>query len=139
MTSEKCPFSSLQAAGVAGCPLAREVVRRGGSEYDCTRPAALQACSALARHLVTIGLPALGHEDDLTLTPKSVYDRALVGGLRGVRGLLGPDAGEDPLDDLWALVSAMQARLGEPDALPTKPLTEAMAACAPPRRRGRRR
>ena len=144
MPSDKCPFSSLQAAAVARCPLAREVVRRGGSEYDCTQPASLQACGALARHLVAIGLPALGHEDDLTLTPKSVYDRALIGGLRGIHGLLGGglpggDAGADPLEDLWGLVSTMQAHLGGPEALPTPPLTEAMAACEAPRRRGRRR
>jgi hypothetical protein len=60
MTSAKCPFSTLQAAGITNCQLASQVVRRGGSEFDCTQSEALATCQAMSRQLIRIGLPALG-------------------------------------------------------------------------------
>lgn len=134
MANPKCPFTTLQAAGLATCSLADLVVRRGGAEYDCTRPEAHRRCAELATHLLAIGLPALGHTDDLTATPKSAYDRALMGGLKGINELT--DGIDDDLhrQDIHALVDAV-----DPAALPDAPLLTAIEAYQPPRRRGRRR
>ena len=87
MTSAKCPFSTLQAAGITNCQLASQVVRRGGSEFDCTKSEALSICQEMSRQLTKIGLSALGYEDDLVATPKSAYDRALFGGLIGLNDM----------------------------------------------------
>jgi hypothetical protein len=136
MTDPKCPFTTLQAAGLAACTLADQVVRRGGAEYDCTRPDAHRRCTALATHLLALGLPALGHTDDLTATPKSAYDRALMGGLAGVnRAIEGVD---DDLHrrDIRALV---EASAEDPASLPDATLLAAIEGYEPPRRRGRRR
>ena len=136
MSGMKCPFSTVQAGGLAKCSLAQQVVRRGGSEYDCTEAGAFDRCSAVAGRLVTIGLPALGHEDDLTQTPKSAYDRALLGGLAGIDAIL---AAEDPATaDLGPRIAALSERFPDPAAVPAEPLVEAIRNCSPPKRRGRR-
>ena len=101
----KCPFAALLAAGVGRCPKAVEVVRRGGSEYDCSEAVAWQRCVPLQQHLLTLGLAALGHVDDLGATPKSVYDRVMLGGLCGIAELL-PDEPRPAVDgDIGGLVT----------------------------------
>jgi hypothetical protein len=136
MPGMKCPFSTVQAAGLAQCSLAQQVVRRGGSEYDCTETASFDRCSAVAGKLLTIGLPALGYEDDLTQTPKSAYDRVLLGGLAGIDAIL---AAADPATaDLGPRIAAFSERFPEPAAVPAEPLVEAIRNYSPPKRRGRR-
>lgn len=135
MANPKCPFTTLQAAGLTACTLADQVVRRGGAEYDCTQPEAHRRCAALAAHLVAIGLPALGYADDLTATPKSAYDRVLMGGLAGVNRAV--DGADDDLhrQDIRALVGSIA---DDPATLPDVTLLAAIEAYEPPRRRGRR-
>jgi hypothetical protein len=44
----KCPFAAPITAGLAACRNAQEVVRRGGSEYDCRNEADHSGCTALS-------------------------------------------------------------------------------------------
>lgn len=137
MPSDKCPFSAVQAAALTRCELAREVVRRGGSEFDCTDPAACALCSALSRHLITTGFAALGAEDDLTVTPKSVYDRVQLGGLQGINALLPQLADDTCRTNIRALVAAMAERYPDLSTLPAEQLVAAIEAYRPPKRRRR--
>lgn len=135
----KCPFSVIQAAGIARCSRAREVVRRGGSEFDCTDTAALERCSALQRRLLDVGLETLGHVDDLNTTPKSVYDRVLVGGLRGI-GEATPDATAASYEtDIWSLVEAALGMFPDLAHLPPEPIADGVRTTQLQRRRGSRK
>ena len=139
MTDLKCPFTNLQAAGACGCRNAREVVRRGGVEHDCTDGAAHGACMDLTTRFKAVGLAALGHEDDLTLTPRSVYDRVLLGGLAGLRRAVDPSDHAWETRDIRTVVEAAAARHPDLTAVPAAELVPAMEACEPARRRRRRR
>lgn len=139
MQNHKCPFSSAQAAGIAHCELAQEVIRRGGSEYDCTRADAHGICNRLSERLISIGFAALGHVDDLTQTPKSVYDRVLLGGLKGINDSLEEVEEETYLTNIWAVVEAMARKHPDMEALPTEVLVSAMEGYKAPKRRGSRR
>ncbi len=133
----KCPFSMVQASGASACSKAQEVIRRGGSEYDCTDPDAHPRCTDLVTHLNAVALPALGHEDDLTLTPKSVYERVLLGGLQGLRRAADPgdDAPETP--DIWAVVAAARERYPDFPSIPAEDFVPAVEACQVRKRRRR--
>jgi hypothetical protein len=135
MTMNKCPFSAIQAAGTAACDLAQEVVRKGGSEFDCTDPNARPVCVALSAHLIRVGFDALDLVDDLGVTPKSAYDRAQIGGLQGLNTLLPAPAGDQPLQNLWALTGAVDRRYADILDIPDAPVVEAIRACKPSRRR----
>ena len=139
MTSAKCPFSALQSAGTTNCRLASQVVRRGGSEFDCTEPEALSICQEMSRQLIEIGLLALGFEDDLVATPKSAYDRALFGGLIGLNQCMEDLSEELHKQDIWPLVEAATQRFPDHAALPRKSLESAIQAWKPGRRRHRKR
>jgi hypothetical protein len=139
MSSNKCPFSTLQAAGLSACEMADHVVRRGGSEYDCTRADAHQRCAALSRHLLDIGLPALGYEDDLGTTPKSAYDRALIGGLQGLATLLPDNAAALHASNIHGLLEATLTADSDPASLPADVLVRGIENYRPARRRGRAR
>ncbi len=137
MTELKCPFSIVLAAASARCGNAREVVRRGGAEYDCTVPAAHALCRELTDHLKARALPALGHEDDLTVTPKSVYERILLGGLQGL-GAAGDGAGQaQSTADIRTTVDAARRRHGGVAAIPDDEFIPAIEACTLRRRRRR--
>lgn len=137
MTELKCPFTVVQAAGTCACSKAQEVIRRGGSEYDCTDAHAHPLCTALVSHLNAVALPALGHEDDLTLTPRSVYERILLGGLQGLRRAADPtdDAPETP--DIWAAVDAARNRYPDFPQVPAEDVVPAIEACQLRKRRRR--
>lgn len=129
MSSNKCPFSIIQASGACGCRHAREVVRRGGSEYDCTEARAHAVCSALVEHLNALALPELGYEDDLTQTPKSVYERILLGGLQGLRQASDPEDKAPETTDIWPVVEATAAQYGEVTKIPVQTVLPAIQAC----------
>lgn len=134
---EKCPFSSLQAAGLCQCGLAQQVVRRGGSEYDCSNNEAQTVCSALARRLIEIGFAELGRDDDLAVTPKSVYDRVWMGGLLALQQLTEGLQERQELNDVWSLVARARpelSRLAEHKAI----LLRAIEDYRAPKRRQRR-
>lgn len=138
MPDNKCPFSMVQASATCHCRNAREVIRRGGSEFDCTAPQAHGVCVELVRHFNAVALPALGYEDDLTLTPKSVYERILVGGLLGLRTAQDPADSSLETPDIWSVVEAACERYPAVEAIPDSDFVPAIEGCAlKKRRRGR--
>jgi hypothetical protein len=138
MSEYKCPFSLVQASGTCHCRHAQEVVRRGGSEFDCREPAAHAVCSALRRHLNSTALPALGYEDDLTLTPKSVYERILLGGLQGLRTMLDAADRDPQTADIWKVVNAVRERYPAMEGIPAAEFLPAIETCTLKKRQRRR-
>ena len=135
MSEHKCPFSIVQASATCHCRNAREVIRRGGSEFDCTAPDAHGACVVLVEHFNAVALPALGYADDLTLTPKSVYERILVGGLQGLRMTQDPANNGLETADIWGVVEAARTRYPSLDAIPGGDFVPAIEACKLRKRR----
>lgn len=133
MSELKCPFSILQAAGYSRCHLGREVIRRGGSEYDCEAPEPHARCGELVEHLNAVALPALGYADDLTQTPRSVYQRILLGGLRGLQG------SDGEIDDIDTVIAAAVQRFGGLKAIPAQELLPAISRCEVRKRRKKER
>jgi hypothetical protein len=85
----KCPFAAPITVGRARCRHALEVVRRGGSEYDCVSADSHAICVEVFGALKRQGLEAFAVEDDLTSMPHSVSVKIQTGGLDGLRRLLG--------------------------------------------------
>ncbi len=138
MAEYKCPFSMLQASGSCACQNAQEVIRRGGSEYDCKDPRSHGLCLALVTHLNARALPALGHQDDLTLTPKSVYERVLLGGLQGLRQTHNPADKAVETPDIWTVVEQAQKEYSGMEAIPDSVFIPAVEACTIRRRQRKR-
>lgn len=108
--SAKCPFAAPMTKGQVGCHNAQEVVRRGGSEYDCRSPEHHNVCMDLFARLKAEALPAFGVEDDLTVMPHSVLVKIQGGGLMGLSRLL--DESAAPIADVADLVGWVQERYG---------------------------
>jgi len=138
MSGFKCPFSSVQASAICRCSNAQEVIRRGGSEFDCKAPQAHRACVSTVQHFNAVALPALGYEDDLTLTPKSVYERILAGGLLGLRMAQDPADNDLETTDIWSVVEAVHAKYPEVNLIPDSDFVPAIEGCSL-RKRHRRR
>ena len=137
--TRKCPFAAPITTARAACRHATEVVRRGGSEYDCADAAAHDRCTALFIGLKRTGLDAFQVEDDLTQMPHSVLVKIQTGGLTGLRWLLEPAADPDaPIADVSALVADAAEAYGGVEQVPVAALAEDMRACKL-ERRGRRR
>ena len=140
----KCPFAAPLTAGKAGCHNAQEVVRRGGSEYDCRSAPDHAVCLALFERLKAAALPAFGVEDDLLSMPHSTLIRIQGGGLLGLHRLLADQPGEvgraDPeIADVADLVDRARQRYGDLALLPVAGLTAEMRAYQLERRGSRRR
>ena len=135
MTTAKCPFSMIQAGGEASCSLAQQVVRRGGSEYDCTDAESHGECGQLLQALNAEALPALGYEDDLTMTPNSVYQRVMLGGLLGLRQEVDAQETEIHTSDIHAVVAQASSRHGSVEAIPLASLIPVMKDLKIKRRR----
>ena len=88
----KCPFAASITARRADCAKATQVVRRGGSEYDCSDAQAHARCTALFARLKPVGLSVFAVEDDLTQMPHSVLVKIQGGGLAGLQRLAGQSA-----------------------------------------------
>ena len=137
MSEYKCPFSPVQASGTCRCRHAQEVVRRGGSEFDCREPAVHALCCSLVQHLNSTALTALGYEDDLAQTPKSVYERILLGGLQGLRLLLDATDREPQTADIGSVVEALRERYPAMEWIPVADFLPAIEACTLKKRRRR--
>ena len=113
----KCPFGAPLTKGDFGCSHAQEVVRRGGSEYDCRSAPDHARCSELFDRLKQASLPAFQVEDDLTSMPHSVQVKIQYGGLLGLERLAGgrPPGG---IEDISTTVSAAKDRYGSLAAIP---------------------
>jgi hypothetical protein len=125
--TRKCPFAAPITTGRAACTKANEVVRRGGSEYDCTDVAAHNRCEALFDGLKQTGLAAFDVPDDLTQMPHSVLVKIQTGGLTGLRRLLEPDTDPAaPVHDVATLVDAAVAAHGSIGQVPIGGLADDM-------------
>jgi hypothetical protein len=118
----KCPFAAPITKGTAACRHAREVVRRGGSEYDCAFEAAHRLCSELFARLKARGLSAFGVEDDLSSMPHSVLVKIQSGGLLGLARIGGRPAGDGRIEDVSRLVSGVCDRHGGVAHVPVEQL-----------------
>ena len=115
----KCPFSAALIRGLAACPNAEEVVRRGGSEFDCRCERHHATCSDLYGRLKAQALPAFGVEDDLTSMPHSVLVKIQCGGMLGVARLVdGAEQQPAAMADLAALIDRALARYGSTADVP---------------------
>lgn len=137
--TRKCPFAAPITTSRAACRHATEVVRRGGSEYDCDEAAAQDRCSTLFAGLKNTGLDAFEVDDDLTQMPHSVLVKIQTGGLIGLRRLLEPAAAPDaPIADVSALAAQAADAYGGVEQVPVASLAEDMRACKLERRSRRR-
>ena len=142
--SLKCPFAAPITAGRAACRNALEVVRRGGSEYDCRSEPDHTACAALLDHLKAAALPAFGVEDDLLSMPHSTLVKIQSGGLLGLTRLLGDHVADGAgggieVMDISDLVGRTRARYGDVGLVPCAELTGDMLGYRLERRGSRRR
>jgi len=133
---QKCPFASAIVLGLAACRHAEQVVRRGGSEYDCRSAPDHAACQDLFDRLKAAALPACGVEDDLTSMPHSILVKVQCGGLQGLVRLMG--RAEDRIEDIAGLRAAAADTFGGAEGLPVAELVEDITAFRA-ERRGRRR
>ena len=133
---QKCPFASALVTGLALCRHAEQVVRRGGSEYDCRSSEDHAACVALFDRFKATALPAFGVEDDLGSMPHSVLVKVQCGGLRGLARLGGQEA--DPIADIAMLRDESLRGSGGLEGLPVTDLVPDMTGFRS-ERRGRRR
>lgn len=138
METLKCPFSAPLVTHQFGCARAREVVRRGGAEIDCTDVDAATRCERLFMRLKAAVLPAFGVEDDLLSMPHSVLVKIQYGGLLGLQRLLaGTPTSEERVADVSTLVRDAITRYGQADAIPCDQLIADVTAFKPRARRGR--
>mgnify|MGYP001039405152 CR=1 FL=1 len=142
--SLKCPFAAPITAGRAACCNAQEVVRRGGSEYDCLSEADHAACVGLFDRLKAAALPALGVEDDLLSMPHSTLVKIQSGGLLGLARLLGDHVAVEAeegakIADISDLVGRARVRYGNLGLVPCTELTGDMQGYRLDRRGSRRR
>lgn len=133
----KCPFAAPITSGRAACTNAREVVRRGGSEYDCAAPDAHTRCTEVYARLKDVGLAAFEVEDDLTSMPHSVLVKIQGGGLAGLQRLAGEDA--PAIDDVDTLLERVLAQSGGIDGVPFDQVANDMTGYKLERRTRRRR
>ena len=135
----KCPFASPLIKDTAACPYAREVVRRGGSEFDCLSEPAHDLCEQVFAGLRVCALVAADVEDDPTLMPHSLLVKIQSGGLLGLQRLLGESDADARLAEIGDLVARASAHFGGADRIPYAALGEDMTGFKLERRAGRRR
>jgi hypothetical protein len=119
MENFKCAFAAPLITKQFGCHHALEVTRRGGPDIACQSEPAHQRCGQLFDELKAAALPAMGHVDDLNLTPASVYTKLQYGGLLGLRRQLDQaPAVAERIDDIDALVERLTEEYPDPATLP---------------------
>lgn len=136
MEQLRCFFSAPLVSRQFGCTCAKEVVRRGGAEIDCSEAPAHARCEQLFQHMRAAALPAFGVEDDLLSMPHSVQVKIQYGGLLGLQRMLsGATPAPERVDDIHALVQQAQARFGGAGAIPCDALVAEITAFKPRSRR----
>lgn len=136
MEEHKCPFSAPLVSRLFGCTHAREVVRRGGAEINCTEVAAHARCTDLFQQLKLSALPEFGVEDDLLSMPHSVVVKIQYGGLLGLQRLLHADVkAAERVEDIQALVGDAYMRFN--NEIPCASLVNDITAFKTRARRGR--
>jgi len=136
MDEHKCPFSAPLVSRQFGCSRAREVVRRGGAEINCTDVAAHARCADLFQQLKLAALPAFGVEDDPLSMPHSVVIKIQYGGLLGLQTLLQAEArGVERVEDIQSLVNEVFLRYEH--KIPCASLVDQITSFKTRARRGR--
>ena len=136
MEQHKCPFSAPLVSHQFSCTHAQEVIRRGGTEIDCTATSAHSHCEQLFHRLKAAALPAFGVEDDLLSMPHSVQVKIQYGGLLGLQRLLsGVAPAVERVEDINTLVRQAQAKFGSVEATPCDQLVADITAFKPRSRR----
>lgn len=120
------------------CPLASQVIRRGGAEFTCQSERSHLRCRELFERCKLAALPAFGVEDDLTQMPQSVLVKIQFGGLLGLQRVLGRQtANGGRIEDIDSLVASAISHYGGPDSVPCDQLVVDMTSWKLSRRRGR--
>ncbi|HSO82428.1 hypothetical protein [Thiocapsa sp.] len=135
----KCPFAAPLIKTAAACRHAHEVVRRGGSEFDCLSEAEHARCEQVFAGLKACALAASDVEDDPMLMPHSLLVKIQSGGLIGLQRLLGESDADGRDADIGDLVTRAVANFGGADRIPYAALGEDMTSFKLERRAGRRR
>ncbi len=134
----KCPFTSTFSQPTFRCEYADEVIRRGGSEYDCRSPEQHPVCMALHERLKEAALPVFDVEDDLLSMPHSVLVKIQFGGLLGLQRLLDQTRdGEPGVNNVVDLVNQAIDHFGGLDAVPCDQVTGDMTDYKVARRKRR--
>ncbi len=124
-----CPFEKGILTNEAGCRLARRLCIGEREAVICTRDAAWYRCLAfldLARQQARFVLKATGREAALT---HANAKRVQVGGLRGVRATLRPDASvTSPIEDIDGLLEDAARSRGGFAGLPWAAVIQQVAA-----------
>lgn len=119
MESFKCAFAAPLITKQFGCRHALEVTRRGGPDIACQLEASHQRCAALFDALKAAALPAMGHVDDLNVTPASVYTKIQYGGLLGLQRQLDKESAPPArIEDIDDLAARLVAAYPDPATLP---------------------
>ncbi|MBK1645348.1 hypothetical protein CKO25_11985 [Thiocapsa imhoffii] len=135
----KCPFCAPLTKNMARCRHAQEVVRRGGSEFDCLSPNDHQRCSWVHGALKSHALSAFEVADDLNTMPHSVQVKIQSGGLLGLQRLLGEDGLAGSIEDIHTLIERAAAHFGGVEQIPYSRLEADMVGFRLERRTARRR
>ena len=136
MEDLRCPFRQVLLPGDFACRHAEVVTRREGPDIACHASETHGRCGEVLARLKEVGLPALGHTDDLTELPHGVAMKVQMGGLLGLQRLLDPGASASGVvGDVGALVGQAVARYVSSASVPYEDLVPAMAAYQLKRRR----
>jgi hypothetical protein len=135
----KCLFFAPLTKTTALCRHAHEVVRRGGSEFDCLSEPDHRRCEQVFAGLKARGLAAFDVEDDLTQMPHSVLVKIQSGGLLGLQRLVREADTSGHVPDIGELVGHACTQFGGPDRIPYAALDGDMTEFRLERRAGRRR
>jgi len=119
METFKCAFAAPLITKQFGCRQALEVTRRGGPDIACQSETSHRRCVLLFDALKAAALPAMGHVDDLNITPASVYTKIQYGGLLGLQRQLDQALTVAVrIDDIDDLAARLVAAYPDPVALP---------------------
>jgi len=115
----KCAFAAPLITRQFGCRQALEVTRRGGPDIACQSQDSHRRCAELFDALKGAALPAMGHVDDLNVTPASVYTRIQDGGLLGLQRQLDQTSTVSArIDDIDELAARLVATFPDAAMLP---------------------
>lgn len=121
MNDSKCSFVATLIKEDFTCEKRWLFTRRASPDILCTSEHASEACKKLLAALIAVDLPVLDEEDDLLITPHSVFAKIQFGGLSSLAKDLTSDLTEnDParVANIFQLVEDMLQRYQSLENLP---------------------